>query len=107
MGRPRGSGKNTAMVNGRITAAQMDWLLERADELDGNLSAALRVTIEEAQLLRAARADYLELLKDHPEFSIPPYTNEDGSDGTSRIVQLALSPIIRVVDDLDSPELDA
>jgi len=29
MGRPRGNGKNTAMVNGRITAEQMDWLLNR------------------------------------------------------------------------------
>jgi hypothetical protein len=94
------------MVNGRITAAQMEWLLERADELGGNLSAALRVTIEEAQLLRAARADFLELVKEHPEFTIPRYTNEDGQEGTSRLVQLALSPGITVVDDVDDPELD-
>ena len=40
MGRPRGM-RNTAMVNGRITAEQMDWLQELADELGGNLSAAL------------------------------------------------------------------
>ena len=44
MGRPRGM-RNTAMVNGRITATQMEWLQARADELGGNLSAALRQTI--------------------------------------------------------------
>jgi hypothetical protein len=90
MGRPRGSGKNTAMVNGRVTAEQMEWLLARADELDGNLSAALRQTITDAQLLEMARADYKQLREEHPEFSIPMH---DGEAPTSRAVSVVLSSI--------------
>src|SRR2546425_774325 len=60
MARPRGS-KNTAMVNGRITAAQMEWLLALADEVGGNLSAALRQAITDAQVLEMARMEYERL----------------------------------------------
>lgn len=89
MGRPRGS-KHTAMVNGRITAEQMEWLQARADELGGNLSAALRQTIMDARLLEWARDDYQALLAEHPEFEIPP-NDDDG--GTTRLVRIALSGI--------------
>jgi hypothetical protein len=80
MGRPRGTGKNTAMVNGRITAEQMDWLLARADELGGNLSAALRQTITDARVLEMVRADFREFRREHPEISIP--YNEEGASYT-------------------------
>lgn len=86
MGRPRGSGKNTAMVNGRVTAGQMEWLLARADELGGNLSAALRQVITDAQLLEMVRLDYENLVREHPEFAFPP--NDD--DGTTRVIHFAL-----------------
>lgn len=85
MGRPRGI-RNTAMVNGRITAEQMEWLQRRADELGGNLSAALRQTILDAQVLEAAREDYRLLRQEHPEFEIPRHDD----DGTSRFVQVVL-----------------
>jgi hypothetical protein len=86
MGRPRGSGKNTAMVNGRITAAQMEWLLALADEVGGNLSAALRQAITDAQVLEMARMEYERLREEHPDFSFPP--NDD--DGTTRALELVL-----------------
>jgi len=44
------------MVNGRITVEQMEWLQDRAEELGGNLSAALRQAITDARLLAMARA---------------------------------------------------
>jgi hypothetical protein len=91
MGRPRGSGKNTAMVNGRITAEQMAWLLARADELGGNLSAALRQTITDAQFLEMARGDYKLLREEHPEFRIPRHDDGDGiQEGTSRFLEVVL-----------------
>lgn len=78
MGRPRGSGKHTAMVNGRVTSEQMEWLLARAVDLDGNLSAALRQTITDARLLEAAREDYRSFRAEHPEVDIP-YNDEGAS----------------------------
>lgn len=80
MGRPLGSGKHTAMVNGRVTAEEMEWLLERAEELGGNLSAALRQTITDARLLEMARADYKAFLSEHPEVKIP--WNDEGASWT-------------------------
>lgn len=80
MGRPRGSGKNTAMVNGRITAEQMEWLLERADELGGNLSAALRQTITDARVLEMMRQDFKAFRAEHPDLAIPP-TDEGATWG--------------------------
>lgn len=80
MGRPRGSGKNTAMVNGRVTAEQMEWLLARAEELGGNLSAALRQTITDARILETARLDYRHFRSENPEFELPPA--RDGEEWT-------------------------
>lgn len=85
MGRPRGS-KHTAMVNGRITAEQMEWLENRAEELGGNLSAALRQTISDARFLELARADFENLRKEHPRFRIPRH-----KDDTTRAVELVLA----------------
>jgi hypothetical protein len=78
--------RNTAMVNGRITAEQMEWLQARADELGGNLSAALRQTITDARILEMMREDYRLLRKEHPEFTIPP-----DEDGMSRVLSVMLS----------------
>jgi hypothetical protein len=75
------------MVNGRITAEQMEWLQQRADELGGNLSAALRQTITDARLLEAAREDFRSLREEHPEFEIP---RRDDS-GATRFVQTVLA----------------
>jgi hypothetical protein len=86
MGRPRGS-KHTAMVNGRITAEQMEWLTAKADELDGNLSAALRQAIADARFLELARQDYRDLRSEHPEFEIPLHDD----DGTSRVLAVVLT----------------
>lgn len=74
------------MVNGRITAEQMEWLLARAEELGGNLSAALRQTIADARMLEMAKQDYRHLLDERPDFAIPRH--ED--DGTTRVVELVL-----------------
>jgi hypothetical protein len=98
MGRPRG-GKNTAMVNGRVTAEQMEWLLARADELDGNLSAALRQTITDARALEYARQDLKRLLQEHPDFVIPP--NDDGS---TRVVDVVLRLPMTESDDINLRE---
>jgi hypothetical protein len=97
MGRPRGM-KNTAMVNGRITAEQMEWLQARADELNGNLSAALRQTITDARLLEMARDDYQQLRAQHPEFAIPP---TDDEAHTSRALQVILNLKIGDPEDLE------
>jgi hypothetical protein len=67
------------MVNGRITVEQMEWLANRAEELGGNLSAALRQTITDARLLEVAREDFTAFRKEHPEFDVPPHAD----DGTS------------------------
>jgi len=75
------------MINGRITPDQMEWLQERADELGGNLSAALRQTISDARFLELARADYENLLKEHPRFKIPRHKDDD----TSRAVEVVLA----------------
>ena len=74
------------MVNGRITLEQFDWLQARADELGGNLSAALRQTITDARFLEMARSDYKRLRKEHPEFEVP----RDDEDGTTRVVEFIL-----------------
>jgi len=74
------------MVNGRITAEQMEWLQERADEIGGNLSAALRQTIMDARLLELARADYKYLLDDVPGYELPPH-----DDGSTRLLPQILS----------------
>lgn len=95
MGRPRGM-KNTAMVNGRITAEQMAWLQARADELDGNLSAALRQTITDARALEMAREDYRLLRSEHPEFTIPP-----DEDGVSRVLAVMLNLKFAETEDLE------
>jgi len=80
------------MVNGRITGEQMEWLLARADALDGNLSAALRQTITDARFLEMARDDYKLLQEEHPEFRIPRNDDGDGvQEGTSRLVEIVLS----------------
>ncbi len=75
------------MVNGRITAEQMEWLQKRADSLGGNMSAALRQTITDGRLLEMARADYKDIQASNPDFRIPRH--ED--DGTTRVTELALS----------------
>jgi hypothetical protein len=100
MGRPRGS-KHTAMINGRITAEQMEWLEARAQELGGNLSAALRQTITDARLLEIARSDYGELLDTHPEFKIPD--REDS--GASRTVHIVLATTSSTLSDAEDVAL--
>jgi len=78
--------RNTAMVNGRITATQMEWLQARADELGGNLSAALRQTITDARILEMAREDYKQLREEHPDWTIPA-----DEDGMSRFLAVMLN----------------
>jgi hypothetical protein len=68
------------MVNGRITAEQMEWLEARAEEVGGNLSAALRQTITDARLLEMVRIDYRRFGLDHPEVEIP--FDDDGTSYT-------------------------
>jgi hypothetical protein len=94
------------MVNGRITAEQMEWLQERADELGGNLSAAIRQTITDARLLEQAREDYKELRREHPEFEIPPYDDGDEfeRDGSSRFFAVILSLKMMDGEDLELRE---
>jgi len=77
------------MINGRITPEQMEWLEEKAVELGGNLSAALRQAITDARFLELAREDYKRLRAEHPEFEIPP--NDDVPD--TRLVAVVLSGI--------------
>jgi hypothetical protein len=74
----------SAMVNGRITGEQMAWLEERAAELDGNLSAALRQAITDARILEMAREDYRYLVK-HCGLEIPRYEN-----GNSAMLSIAM-----------------
>lgn len=85
------------MVNGRITAEQMAWLEGRAQELDGNLSAALRQTITDARALEYAREDLKRLREEHPDFVIPP--NDD--DGSTRVVDLVLQVPITETEDIE------
>jgi hypothetical protein len=85
------------MINGRITPEQMEWLGEKAAELGGNLSAALRQAITDARLLEMARLDYKNLLIGHPEFRIP----RDDEDGASRTVEIVMSGL-RLTDTEDS-----
>jgi hypothetical protein len=91
------------MINGRVTVEQMAWLEERADELDGNLSAALRQAITDAQLLRMMREDYRRLREEHPEFEIPPVDE----DGTSRVLAVLLALEVGDTEDLALRELEA
>jgi hypothetical protein len=83
--------RNAAMVNGRVTTEQFEWLQQRADELGGNLSAALRQTITDARLLEMARADYKTLRQEQPNFTIPRH--ED--DGTSRVLEAVIGGFIK------------
>jgi hypothetical protein len=85
------------MVNGRITSEQMEWLKARAEELSGNLSAALRQTIMDARMLELMRKDYELLREDHPEFAIPPHDD----DGTARVLRLGLTWPVADPEDLD------
>jgi hypothetical protein len=74
------------MINGRVTLEQLEWLEQRAVELGGNLSAALRQTITDARLLEMARADYRDLLAEHPRFRFPRHEK-----GASRGLELLLT----------------
>lgn len=95
--------KNTAMVNGRVTAEQMEWLQALADELGGNLSAALRQTITDARLLEMAREDYKLLCVEHPEFEIPPHDDIPETRG----VEFILSGIkVTETEDLELRKLE-
>jgi hypothetical protein len=76
------------MVNGRITGEQMAWLEERADALDGNLSAALRQAITDARLLEMAREDYRDLVKNRG-LRIP--RDELGNSSMLQIAMLEMS----------------
>jgi len=86
VGRPRT--RNVAMVNGRITVEQMEWLEARAEKLGGNLSAALRQSLTDAMLLEMARGDYRNLLQEQPEFSIPRHPPPRD---TTRLVETVLA----------------
>lgn len=96
--------RNAAMLNGRITAEQMEWLQERADELDGNLSAALRQALTDARLLEMARIDYRLLFEEHPGFEIPRY---DDGKGASRTFDLLLAMPMTDVEDSRLREVEA
>jgi hypothetical protein len=87
------------MVNGRVTLEQFEWLQARADELGGNLSAALRQTITDARFLEMARSDYKRLREEHPEFEIP----RDDEDGATRVLGFILgwSQPLSEVDDIE------
>jgi hypothetical protein len=106
MGRPRGM-RNAAMLNGRITTEQMEWLQEKADELDGNLSAALRQALTDARLLEIARLDYRRLRDEEPDWCIPMEKWEDGSDGPSRTLAIVLGMPMTEVADSELRELEA
>jgi hypothetical protein len=72
------------MVNGRVTLEQWAWLQEKADELDGNLSAALRQALTDAQLLEMARRDYRTFHEVHPDFEVP--LHEHGPSWTFDVI---------------------
>src|SRR4051812_18121898 len=91
MGRPR-TLPSVAMVNGRITGEQMAWLEERAGEVDGNLSAALRQAITDARLLEMVREDYRFLTKERG-LVIPRY-----EDGTSSLLSVAMMELSETED---------
>ena len=84
------------MVNGRITVEQMEWLQERAHELGGNLSAALRQAVTDARFLEMARDDYRSLRAQHPDFKIPRHEE----DGASRFLEVILGMGMSDTDDL-------
>lgn len=96
--------RNAAMVNGRITLEQLAWLEARAEGLGGNLSAALRQTITDARFLEAAREDYKRLMREHPEFTIPP---EDDPPHEDRVLAFILNFSPTETDDLALRELEA
>lgn len=96
--------RNAAMVNGRITLEQLAWLEERAAELGGNLSAALRQAITDARFLASAREDYKLLRKEHPEFEIPPHDDPPNED---RVLGMILSLSASEVDDLELRKLES
>ncbi len=89
------------MVNGRITPEQMAWLEERAAELDGNLSAALRQAITDARLLEMAREDYWRICREYPDFEIPRDENEGSS-----ILAVALRLRLTDTDDAELRRLE-
>lgn len=78
--------RNAAMLNGRITVEQMEWLQQKADDLGGNLSAALRQALTDARLLEMAREDYKSIRAEHPDWDIPNHTD----DGTTRALTTVL-----------------
>jgi len=103
MGRPRT--RNVAMVNGRITVEQMEWLQERAEELGGNLSAALRQAITDARFLAMARADYRALRAQDPDFVIPRHTDPPGE--TRSLEWIIGSTRLSETEDLELREAEA
>jgi hypothetical protein len=80
------------MINGRITGEQMAWLEERAGELGGNLSAALRQAITDARILEMAREDYQDLVKHHG-LELPRR-----EDGTSPMLAIAMMELTETAD---------
>ena len=99
--------RNAAMLNGRITTEQMEWLQEKADALGGNLSAALRQAITDARLLEMARNDYRLLRQEEPDWSIPMEKWEDGSEGPSRTLAIVLGMPMTDATDAELRELEA
>jgi hypothetical protein len=99
--------RNAAMLNGRITVEQMEWLQQKADELDGNLSAALRQAITDARLLEMARIDYRRLREEEPDWDISMEKWEDGSEGPSRTLAIVLGLPMTDSTDAELRELEA
>jgi hypothetical protein len=90
------------MLQGRITREQMDWLEAKADEVGGNLSAALRQALTDARFLEMARLDYRQLKKEHPGFAIPRH-----EDTTTRVVEWVLGMRMSETEDLELREAEA
>jgi hypothetical protein len=62
MGRPRNPNRMSRMIQARVTDPQYDWLIERAEGEDGDMSEAIRGAIDFARI-------FVELLRadDPPE----------------------------------------
>jgi hypothetical protein len=50
MGRPRNPNRMSRMIQARVTDEQYDWLIERAIDEEGDMSAAIRGAVDMARI---------------------------------------------------------
>ena len=82
MGRPRNPNRMSRVITARLGDAQYDWLIERATDEEGDLSKALRDSVDAARIFYGllATADPPKALREFLKRSEDEQAREEAED---------------------------